>query len=302
MNEMNPRAVCFGEILWDVFPHKSMIGGAPFNVAQRLNSYGVKTTIISSLGNDLLGERAKQYMVQNGLNNDGISCHHNLSTGQVIVSLDGQGVPKYNIEDYAAWDEIQVSNKVNQYVAKSDVFIFGSLAMRNTSNQATLEKIWPDRAFKVFDVNLRPPHFDWNWMNRILLRSDLIKVNHQEMCFLLSDKFLVNTQSIHNQCIRLSKKYPNKLLCVTMGENGAYLFDRKTWYRDPGYKVKVIDTVGSGDAFLATLIHSLILQKNDPSAALTQAVKIGSIVAAKAGANAIIGPQDWDLLLERNSL
>ena len=101
-----PQVICWGEILWDVFPDQSVIGGAPFNVAQRLQSYGVETWMISALGRDPLGEKVIQYMKNIGLSTRGIAIDDALPTGQVTVTLDQKGVAQYTIEDPAAWDEV----------------------------------------------------------------------------------------------------------------------------------------------------------------------------------------------------
>lgn len=297
-----PKVICWGEILWDVFPDQSLIGGAPFNVAQRLQSSGIETLMISTLGRDPLGEKVMQYMKHNGLSTRGISINDTLPTGQVTVTLDQKGVAQYTIEDPAAWDEVQLCDDALTFPKGVEVFVFGSLAMRHKANQEVLERIWPEQAFKVFDVNLRPPHFDHDWIHAMLFRSDMIKINRQEMEWLFSDELSIQTLSIEEQCDRLSRKYPNKIWCVTLGENGACLFDGNHWHRHGGYRVKVVDTVGSGDAFLATLIQVFIIEKNEPKTALARAVEIGSIVAAKAGANGLIRPADWSLLLERNGL
>jgi len=302
MTANGPQVICWGEILWDVFPDQSVIGGAPFNVAQRLQNSGVEAWMISTLGRDPLGEKVIQYMKHNGLSTRGIAIDDALPTGQVTVTLDHKGVAQYTIEDPAAWDEVQLRDDVLIFVKRVEVFVFGSLAMRHKANQVALEQIWPEQALKVFDVNLRPPHFDHDWIYAMLFKSDMIKMNQEEMEWLFSDELSSQALSIEEQCERLSKKYPDKIWCVTLGENGACLFDGNHWHRHAGYRVKVVDTVGSGDAFLATLIQSLIIEKNEPKAALARAVEIGSIVAAKAGANGLISPSDWSLLLERNGL
>jgi fructokinase len=61
------KIICFGEVLWDVFPEYKKIGGAPLNVALRLHTFKNEVSIISSIGNDKNGRELKDYIEQQGL-------------------------------------------------------------------------------------------------------------------------------------------------------------------------------------------------------------------------------------------
>ncbi len=297
MNNMNPKALCFGEILWDVFPDQTIIGGAPFNVAQRLHSFGVETSMISTIGNDDLGNQVKQFMTDKGLSPKGLSLHDTLPTGQVKVLLDRLGVAQYTIEDPAAWDEIKLWAEVLECIEAAEVLVFGSLAMRHLPNQLELNQLLLPQIFKVFDVNLRPPHLDLLWIKQTMRDVNMIKMNEEELDFLFGSTLnFQSTDTIDQKCQKLSGYDELKVWCITLGGEGARLYCNGVWYSHSGYIVDVVDTVGAGDSFLAALIYGLIIDKQPPEKALDFAVRIGSIVAGRAGANPEISAGDQAIL------
>ncbi|HMB99791.1 MAG TPA: PfkB family carbohydrate kinase, partial [Flavobacteriaceae bacterium] len=165
---------CFGEVLWDVFPDREKIGGAPLNVALRLKSYHNDVAIISSIGNDSLGKKLKNFINQNGLVSNCLQTDKDLSTGRVNVTLDHQGSASYEISQPVAWDNIQLSETSIERVKQSDVFIFGSLACRNSVSKQTLLELLDHAKFKVFDVNLRPPFYNLELLQELMRKVDFI--------------------------------------------------------------------------------------------------------------------------------
>ena len=173
--------VCFGEVLWDVFPSYKKIGGAPLNVALRLNSFNNNVTVISSLGKDVNGTDLLNYIKKEGLNNSAIQINEEFNTSEVIVSLDKSGSASYSIEFPCAWDYITINDTILSSVKKSDAFIFGSLIARNEVSYKTLLQLINVAPFKVFDVNLRPPHYKINVVIELMQKADFIKFNDDEL-------------------------------------------------------------------------------------------------------------------------
>ncbi len=278
-----PTATCFGEVLWDVFPTHKKIGGAPLNVALRLQSFGVKTNIISRIGNDQDGKDLLLYISKNGLDTSTIQQDEFHKTGCVNITLDKNGSASYEIEYPVAWDKIEVSDHIVKIVRSSDVFIFGSLACRDNITKNTLIKLLQYAKFKVFDVNLRAPFYTMDLLLDLMMKSDFIKCNDEELneiCTALN----FNSKSIIKQIQFLSQHTQTKQICVTKGKDGAILLYNDQLYVNNGYKIKVVDTVGAGDSFLATLISKL-LYKTLPEEALDFACAVGALVASKEGAN-----------------
>ena len=161
-----PSVTCFGEVLWDVFSTYKNIGGATLNVAIRLASFGNNVNVISSVGNDADGASLVDYMKEYNINTIGVQKSFKLKTSCVLVSLDEKRSATYIIEKPCAWDEIQNSDILKSMTIASDIFIYGSLCARSNTSRATLMALLNEARFKVFDVNLRKPHYKINDLSR----------------------------------------------------------------------------------------------------------------------------------------
>ena len=279
------QAVCFGEVLWDNFGREKKMGGAPLNLSIRLNSFGIKTSIISQVGNDSFGNKLK-ILIKKKITSQLISTIDNFPTSEVKVIVNKKGEAKYDITYPCAWDKIKVIKLYQDAVKKSNMLIFGSLASRDEVSRKTLFNLINLSKFNVFDVNLRPPHFSFTTLINLMKKSDFIKFNEEEL-EIISKKLGSNFNSINDNIMYISKKTKTKMICVSKGENGAVLFINNKYYYQSGFKVKVIDTVGSGDSFLATILEGLI-SKKPYDVVLKKACAIGAIVASKKGDNPII--------------
>ena len=279
------QAVCFGEVLWDNFGKEKKMGGAPLNLSIRLNSFGIKTSIISQVGNDSFGNELK-FLIEKKITTQLISTTDYFPTSEVKVIVNKKGEAKYDITYPCAWDKIKDIKLYQDAVKKSNMLIFGSLATRDEVSRKTLFNLINLSKFNVFDVNLRPPHFSYTTLINLMKKSDFIKFNEEEL-EIISKKLGSNFNSINDNIEYISKKTKTKMICVSKGENGAVLFINNKYYYQSGFKVKVIDTVGSGDSFFATILEGLI-SKKPYDVVLKKACAIGAIVASKKGANPII--------------
>ena len=290
------KIVCFGEVLWDVFPTHKKIGGAPLNVALRLNYFGNYVTIISSVGNDIEGKEIIDFIKINNVNTDEIQVNNEFNTSQVKVVLDKSGSASYNIAFPCAWDYIQLKDASKNSVSKSDAFIFGSLVTRNDVSRVTLIQLLKFAKFKVFDVNLRAPHYTMIVLNELMIEADFIKFNDDELLEICK-YYDFKSNNLEESIKYISNKTNTQSICVTLGGDGAILFKGNTFYKSSGYSVKVKDTVGAGDSFLATLIHGL-LNNEKPQDAINLACAVGALVASMDGANPIILKADIESIME----
>ncbi|WP_026934777.1 carbohydrate kinase family protein [Christiangramia echinicola] len=277
------KAVCFGEILYDVFPITERIGGAPLNVASRLSSMGIDTEMISKTGVDVKGYQLLSYLNSRNIETGNILKDEQFDTGIVNVSLSANGSATYKIRYPSAWDKITLKDGMVESVLKADVFIFGSLVCRDEISRSTLFKLIPKAKFRVLDFNLRPPHYSKELVIALMEHAEFIKFNDDELfeiAVLLGSKY----NSLEQNLLFMAVKSNAKTICVTKGRHGAVLLHDKKMYYNSGYKVKVKDTVGAGDSFLATLIAKL-LQGEEPQISLDQACAMGALVAGEEGAN-----------------
>ena len=155
------KTICYGEVLWDVFASYKKIGGAPLNVCIRLQSLGASSGIISSVGNDACGAELLKNIKDTYPKIDvtNIQQNNNYPTSEVLVSLDENGVANYKIKAPVAWDQIELNSKIENNVKDADILIFGSLVCREETSRLTLLKLLENVKLKVFDINLRPPHY-----------------------------------------------------------------------------------------------------------------------------------------------
>lgn len=288
-----PKVACFGEILWDILPDKRLLGGAPLNVALRLQSLGADTTIISAVGMDDLGTQALEEIRRRHLPILDISKLKDYPTGTVKVSLK-KGVPSYHISKDAAWDHISINGNILDRVRASDALVFGSLALREEANRRSLENLVSKAPYVVFDLNLRPPFYQLEQLDHWVRQSDFLKFNQEEL-EVISTYYQIRTKGIEGKISDIAKITSAQTICVTLGAKGAVLFHHQKFYKHPGYPSEVADTIGAGDSFLACLLYEL-LTGNNPVKALDRACGMGAIVASKNGANCQVSPGELDQL------
>jgi fructokinase len=289
--------VCFGEVLWDVFPNHKKIGGAPLNVALRLQSLENNVAIITRIGDDTEGQEINDFIKDRGVATENIQIDAALKTGEVAVILDAKGSASYTINSPRAWDNLQLTGSAKEITKKSDAFIFGSLVARNEVSRDTLYQLLKIATYKIFDINLRAPHYTIAVLKTLMKEADFIKFNDDEI-FEIAKELNSKTNSLGETIQFIAKETNTKSICVTKGGEGAVLYYNDKFYYNAGYKIEVVDTVGAGDSFLASLTDKL-LKSALPQDAIDFASAVGAIVASKAGANPIIS--DTEIRTKINS-
>lgn len=280
---MPKSVVCYGEVLWDVFPDSRVAGGAPMNVAIRLQSLGVDATVVSRVGRDAAGTALRELIGAHGVDTGLIQDDAVLPTGEVLVSLDGDGNASFDIVWPVAWDRIDLVEQAAQAVARADAFVHGSLACRDEVSRGTLLALLGHARYRVFDVNLRPPHSGADVVETLMRKADLIKLNHDELDAIASAAGGPGG-AIAERMRWLADRTGAQGVCVTRGGDGAMLLLGERVHACGGFQVEVADTVGAGDSFLAALLAGL-LDAQDPDLALAFACRVGAAVAARRGAN-----------------
>ena len=275
--------VCFGEVLWDVFPTHKKIGGAPLNVASRLQSFNHDVTMVSAIGQGNSGAKLMQYLKDCGINTSCVQVHNEYKTGKVKVMLNDKGSASYDIKYPRAWDKIRLTEINKKAVKNSDAFVFGSLVARDDSSRSTLYDLIERAKYKIFDLNLRPPYYTKEVLFYLMDKADFIKFNDDEL-YEVSKYMGSKYNSLEQNLMFIAERTNTKHICVTKGSHGAVLlYDGKLFYNS-GYLIKVIDTVGAGDSFLGSLISHL-LNKVKPQEAIDFACAVGALVAQSEGAN-----------------
>ena len=275
------QILCFGEILWDAFGDEKVAGGAPMNVARHLAQQGAGVLFASRVGTDASGAGLIDFLKKGSLYSALIQQDDKLPTCEVTVQLDKDGQATYIIPEPVSWDNIQTETTLIEAAKNTAAIVYGSLACREETTRNTLLKLLNEtRALKIFDVNLRPPHYTMATIETLIAGADVIKMNEDEATLLTGG----NTENLHDIIIQFQEKYHPKTICVTRGGNGAIAWHNGKFYEFGGYTVTVVDTVGAGDAFLATFVNGLLAQ-TPMEDLLKKACRVGSFVAGKRGAN-----------------
>lgn len=289
--------VCFGEVLWDVFPDGSkIIGGAPLNVALHWVNLGGIASIISKVGKDLNG----QVLINNLEQYDKLRLYidedEKYQTGVVEISLDDKNNAEYNIKFPSSWDYIGLNKKIIEACKNADAFIYGSLSSRTHDSKETLHHLLQISKYNVFDINLRPPFYSKEMLMPLLYKANLIKLNEEEIIRVLEIIGYSSTFDLHKDLKMLSELTKTESVCVTLGKNGAVFLNKGKIYHQESFKVNVLDTVGAGDSFLSALVHG-VLNSNLPEKILKRACAIGAMVASSKGATPNLDLEEIDLLV-----
>ena len=281
-----------GEALWDVLPEGKKIGGAPANFAYHVSQFGLPSCVVSAVGDDPLGKEIIQNFKSKGLN------HHidtvPYPTGTVQVEIDQAGVPQYEIKENVAWDNIPYTDSLAALAAETSAFCFGSLAQRNVVSRNTINSFLDaipeeNNPLIVFDVNLRQGFYNKDILCNSMKRCNILKINDEELVT-VSRMFGYPGIDLQDKCWILLGKYNLKMLILTCGINGSYVFTPGNVSFQPTPKVEVADTVGAGDSFTAAFIAS-ILKGKSVAEAHSLAVRTSAFVCTQKGAMPIL-PSD----------
>lgn len=277
---MKNKVVIFGEMLWDCLPSGAVPGGAPMNVALNLHQMGLDSRLISAVGNDADGAKLTDFLKTFDLPLNLIQVSQSHETSKVLVDDSDKENIKYTIVSPVAWDFIQWNVEMDEAVKNADAFVFGTLGVRNTESLSTLIKLLHHQVVRVFDANLRPPFYDFEVIETLLGFADILKINEDEL-EIFADYFNLDSD-IKTVCEYLDNHFPMDLICITQGSKGAMVYEKGKITSHSGYKVKVQDSIGAGDAFLSGFVKSYLEEKSIDET-LDFACKIGAFVATQKG-------------------
>ncbi len=288
MKNTDKTIIAYGEMLWDVLPNGRQPGGGPMNVAVHLNNFGIPTFLISKIGNDNLGEELLAFLKQKNVPVKFVQKGETHLTGVVKANITDAKEVIYKIVQPVAWDYIQYRSEMEELVSRADIFVYGSLITRQEPSRNTLYTLLEKASYKVFDVNLRPPHYNQERVNHLLEAADMVKMNHHELHEITG--WHTDVEDAQKQMRFLANHFALQSVCVSLGEKGAWLLEAGQFYHQPAFKVAVKDTIGSGDAFLAALLNKKIEGEN-PQECLKYACAVGAYVATQEGATPAINAE-----------
>jgi fructokinase len=282
--------VGLGELLWDLFPAGAQLGGAPANFAYIASLLGDKGIPASRLGQDSLGEQAIRRLEELGLSTEFIQQDADHPTGTVKVEVDRTGQPRFEIAESVAWDFLESTPQWQKLAQQADAVCFGSLAQRSEQSRATISRFllaMRKSAVRVLDVNLRQNFYSMEVLAESMKLATIVKLNHEELPRMMS---LFDLEARGEEAsARQLLSHEVKLVCVTRGSSGSLLVSATECSEHPGFRVKVADTVGAGDAFTAAMVHGYL--RGTSLAQINEiANRVGAWVASQSGATPSLKP------------
>ena len=297
--------VGLGELLWDMLPEGPQLGGAVSNFAVMAARLGNEGAIATRLGTDQLGREALAFLATTPVETRYIQEDFSRVTSTVTVALDN-GQPRYTIHEPVAWDFLELTPHWLALAEQADAVCYGSLAQRSPASRRSIESFLHETrpaCVRIFDVNLRPPFFTPEIVERSLELSTILKLNAEEMPQVLSlldfpDAAGTSPDFLLTGARQIIDEFPVQLVAITLGAQGSLLVTRSEVDRHPGYPTTVVDAVGAGDAFTAALTHFYL--RGASLAQLNQAGnRWGAWVAAHAGAMPALSNAERDTVMQQ---
>ena len=281
----NTIVVGMGEALWDMLPEGKKIGGAPANFAYHVSQFGLESCVVSAVGEDELGTEILKNFREKKLNCMIETVPY--PTGTVQVELDANGVPCYDIREGVAWDNIPFTPALEGLARQTRAVCFGSLAQRSVISRETINRFLDampggEDRYKIFDINLRQGFYTKEILCNSMRKCNILKINDEELVT-VSRMFGYPGIDLQDKCWILLAKYNLRMLILTCGVNGSYVFTpgEISFVETP--KVEVADTVGAGDSFTAAFVASVL--KGLPVAEAHRiAVETSAFVCTRHGA------------------
>ena len=282
---MSLLVVGMGEALWDMLPEGRKLGGAPANFAYHVSQFGLDSRVVSAVGDDELGNEILANFAEKQL-----ECQIEkvtYPTGTVQVTLDEKGIPCYEIKEGVAWDNIPYTPALENLAKQTHAVCFGSLAQRNAVSRETINRFIDqmpedENVLKIFDINLRQHFYSKELIEASLKKSNVLKLNDEELV-VVGEMFGFADIDFQDKCWILLAKYNLKMLILTCGTEGSYVFTpgEVSFLETP--QVQVADTVGAGDSFTGAFVAAILSGKTVKDAHRL-AVDVSAFVCTQNGA------------------
>jgi fructokinase len=278
-----------GEALFDCLPEGRKLGGAPANFAYHAGQFGLQSVAVSAIGDDALGHDIVAQLKEKNL--PAVLEVVPFETGTVQVTLNAAGIPEYEIKEGVAWDNIPYTDALRRLAGETCAVCFGSLAQRNPVSRQTIKSFLDDmpdddRVLKIFDINLRQHFYSREVLEESFCKCNILKINDEELQ-VLANMYSWNGISMKDQCWILLARYALKMLILTCGTDGSYVFTPGAVSFQPTPRVEVADTVGAGDSFTGAFVASIIKGRSVEEAH-QRAVNVSAYVCTQNGAMPVL--------------
>ena len=294
-----------GEILIDFTPSRTgegaaaftpHPGGAPANVACALARWGHPSAFIGKIGPDPFGALCREALQACGVNTEGLLQSEGAPTTLAFVHLDSTGNRDFSFYRHGMADvSLQIDEIPPDLITKTRIFHFGSVSLTEepgrTANIDAVKREMESGALISFDPNLRPPLWDSLQTAKeeilsLLPQADILKLSEEEAQFLFGDG------DCGQRAQQLASRFGTQLVLISRGPAGCAAAVGGRAYLSAAYDLHTIDTTGSGDSFLAGVLHRILrreggiaaMQEEEIREMLDFANAVGSLVSTRKGA------------------
>ncbi|MCL4549559.1 MAG: carbohydrate kinase [Bacteroidetes bacterium] len=249
-----------GEILYDIYPDKKRLGGAPFNFIYHVWKITGNANFVSSIGDDENGKEILVYLNSVGFDTNYISVDDEHPTGTVLVKIRDDKTPQFTISPECCYDFFTLNEKTKNLIDnETDLIYFGTLSQRSEASRKTIESVLNKNKKYFCDLNLRHDFYTKKLIKESLSVSNVLKLNSDELEKLKSLFGLsLSTQMAIHQLIF---EFNIDMLCVTLGADGAILSTKNETSTFKTRNISPIDTLGAGDAYAAILCLGYLNEK-----------------------------------------
>lgn len=252
-----------GDAVVDLIPdgenhYLKCAGGAPANVAVGVSRLGVEAGFIGRVGNDPLGQFMRDVLKAENVSVENMILDDNQRTSTVVVGLDN-GERSFTFMVNPSADQFLEVGDLPEF-NKGDFLHCCSIALINDPSRSTtieaIRRVKQAGGYVSFDPNLRESLWKSldemkSVVNSVVSMADILKFSEEELTL------LTNTETLEQATQAITEQYPEKLIIITLGKDGAIYHLNGKSQIVAGKALKPVDTTGAGDAFVSGLLAGL---------------------------------------------
>jgi len=286
-------AVCIGHILYDTrsfveeFPKPDKmsfvkgvithsIGGSATNVACNLSKLGMKTALIGKIGYDDHGQYLLEQLKFYGVESKYVKITTEKPTGVSMIVIDKSGEPLM-FEMVGANEPLHKSEIPKEAIKNSSHLHMSGTTLETLAYAARLAK----RMKKTvsFDPGRSKSREGFKKLFPILKNVDVLITTRVELTRIVSHPEYEFQKALEF----LRKKLKSKMILVKGGKDKTLVYLDKKAFSVSTIEVKVVDTIGAGDAFTAGFLHKF-LRKEKIEECVKFANACGALKVTREGA------------------
>ena len=266
---MTPLFTAIGEILVDFTPiveagrtvgFRMHAGGSPCNVAVALARMGAPVEFVGQASTDFFGRFLVENLRKEAVGTQYLSLSPAPSTLAFVALVGGE--PSFTFYGDRTADTLLRPEDLPAEVAATTVLHFGSISLLRGTTATTIAGLVErlrGRTLLSFDPNIRSsligdePAFR-RLLAPLLHLADIVKMSEADARWLAPDRL---PEAVAGELVESGPA----LVVITQGARGAYARTAALQARITAPRVRVVDTVGAGDAFTAGLLFALARQE-----------------------------------------